>query len=72
MSATLEYFSAGGNALPQPAIDGLLAAFVAAGRTSASGQVELLLNGGTNAAPSAAGLVDKATLVSRGWTVVTN
>lgn len=72
VSATLGYFSAGGCALPQPAIDGLLAAFVAAGRTSASGQVSLYLDGGTNAAPSAAGLVDKATLVSRGWTVGTN
>ena len=72
VSATLGDFRASGSALPQPAIDGLLAAFVAAGRTSASGEVKLYLNGGTNAAPSAAGLVDKATLVSRGWTVVTN
>jgi len=69
---TLGYFHAGTNALTQAAVDGILAAFVAAGRTSASGQVLLYLNGGTNAAPSAAGLVDKATLVSRGWTVVTN
>lgn len=72
VSATLGYFNAAGCALPQVAIDGLLAAFVAAGRTSASGQVWLYLDGGTNAVPSAAGLVDKATLVSRGWTVGTN
>ena len=72
VSATLGYFNAYGIALPQPAIDGLLAAFVAAGRTSASGQVRLNLGGSTNAAPSAAGLVDKATLVSRGWDVKKN
>jgi len=27
---------------------------------------------GTNAAPSAAGLLDKATLIARGWIVATN
>ena len=32
----------------------------------------LLLNGGTNAAPTGAGLTAKAALIARGWNVVTN
>ena len=60
------------NQLTQTAVDTILAAFVAAGRTSASGTVTLNLGGAGNSAPSAAGLTDKSTLQSRGWTVVTN
>ena len=70
--ASLGNFRAETNNLPQTAVDTILAAFVAAGRTSASGTVTLNLGGAGNAAPSAAGLTDKATLQSRGWTVTTN
>ena len=72
VSATLGHLNAYGNALPQAAIDGLLAAFVAAGRTSASGRVWLFLAGGTSSAPSAAGLLDRDILASRGWNVTVN
>ena len=70
VTQTLGYFDASTNALTLAAVDSILAAFVAANRTT--GSRELYLQGGTNAAPSAAGLADKATLVSRGWTVLTN
>lgn len=70
VSATLGEFKAANNLLPQATVDALLAAFVAAGKASGTRVLEL---GGTgNATPSAAGLADKATLVSRGWTVTTN
>ena len=72
VSATLGSFQAQNNQLPQSAVDAILAAFVAAGRTSADGQVLLNLGGTGNAAPSAAGVTDKNTLISRGWTVTTN
>ena len=70
VSATLGDFQAQNNLLTQAAVDAILAAFVAAGR--ASGTRVLNLGGTGNAAPSAAGLADKATLQSRGWTVTTN
>ena len=70
VSATLGVFQAHNNVLTQSAVDGLLAAFVAANKTT--GTRILNLDGTGNSAPSAAGLVDKATLVSRGWTVTTN
>lgn len=58
-----------GNALSQASVDHVLAVCVAAlGFTS--GQVAL--TGGTNSAPSAAGLINKATLIGRGVTVTTN
>jgi hypothetical protein len=38
----------------------------------ANGQVLLNLGGTGNAAPSSAGVTDKNTLISRGWTVTTN
>lgn len=72
VSATVATFLANDNFLPQSAVDGLLAAFVAAGRTSASGTCVLNLGGTGNATPSAAGLANKATLQARGWTVTTN
>lgn len=62
-------FNFQGNALNQASVDGILARCVAnAGYVS--GQV--LLAGGTNSAPSAGGLADKATLIGRGVTVTTN
>jgi hypothetical protein len=72
ISATLGNFQAQSNLLTQSAVDAILAAFVAAGRTSASGTCILNLDGTGNSAPSATGLTDKATLQSRGWTVTTN
>jgi hypothetical protein len=63
-------FQAQNNLLTQAAVDAILAAFVAAGRNS--GTRTLNLGGTGNATPSATGLANKATLVSRGWTVTTN
>ena len=70
VSATLGDFSANGNQLTAAAVNALLAAFVAAGRTT--GTRTLRLEGGSNAAPTGQGITDKATLESRGWTVTTN
>jgi len=56
------------NVLVQSAVDAILAAFVAAGATGGT----LNVGGSGNASPSATGLTDKSTLVSRGWTVTTN
>lgn len=63
-------FQATNNLLTQFAVDAILAAFVAAGRNS--GTRVLNIGGTGNAAPSAAGITDKNTLISRGWTVTTN
>jgi hypothetical protein len=57
------------NLLTQAAVDAILAAFVTAG---AVGAYQLNAGGTGNATPSAAGLANKATLVTRGWTVTTN
>ena len=54
-----------GNSLTQASVNGLLVALAAG--TSSGGDVDL--SGGLNAAPGAAGLAAKATLVGRGWTV---
>lgn len=70
VSITLGEFRADGNALNVASINALLAAFVAANKTT--GTRTLNLSGGTNAAPTGQGITDKATLVSRGWTVTTN
>jgi len=70
VSATLGDFNANVNSLTQSAVDAILAAFVAANKTT--GTRVLNLGGTGNATPSAAGLADKATLVTRGWTVTTN
>lgn len=70
VSATLGNFQAQNNLLTADAVNGLLAAFVAAGR--ASGTRTLNLGGTGNAAPTGQGITDKATLQSRGWTVTTN
>jgi hypothetical protein len=59
---------ASGCALPEGEVDGVLDALdVAAGE---DGTVDL--SGGTNAPPSAAGLVSKAALQVKGWTVTVN
>lgn len=70
ISSTLGDFQAQNNLLPVETINALLAAFVAAGRNS--GTRGLNLGGTGNAAPTGQGLTDKATLISRGWTVTTN
>ena len=70
VSATLGDFQAQNNLLTGAAVNAILAAFVAAGRTT--GTRVLNLGGTGNAAPTGAGITDKATLVSRGWTVTTN
>ena len=70
VSNTLGNFQAQNNLLTQAAVDSILAAFVAANRTT--GTRVLNLGGTGNAAPSAAGVTDKNTLISRGWTVTTN
>ena len=70
MSNTLGDFQAQNNLLTQAAVDAILAAFVAANRTT--GTRILNLGGTGNAAPSATGVTDKNTLISRGWTVTTN
>lgn len=68
--ASLGNFSANTNLLPAAAVNAILAAFVAANR--ASGTRVLDLGGTGNDAPTGQGVTDKATLVSRGWTVTTN
>jgi hypothetical protein len=70
VSATLGDFWANTNQLTAAAVNAILAAFVAAGRST--GTRVLNLGGTGNAAPTGQGITDKATLVSRGWTVTTN
>jgi hypothetical protein len=57
------------NALNQATVDNILERAVASPLLTAG---VLQLDGGTNAAPSAAGLVNKNTLITRGMTVNTN
>jgi hypothetical protein len=71
VSVTLENFQAQNNELTSTAVNAILSAFVAAGRTSANGGCILNLGGTANAAPTGQGLTDKSTLISRGWTVTT-
>ena len=70
VSATLGDFQAQNNLLSASAVNAILAAFVAANKTT--GTRILNLGGTGNAAPTGQGITDKATLVSRGWTVTTN
>jgi hypothetical protein len=63
-------FDAQGNQLTSTAVNAILAAFVAANRTT--GTRLLNLGGIGNAAPAGQGITDKAILISRGWTVTTN
>jgi hypothetical protein len=70
VSNTLGDFQSQNNQLSTTAVNDILAAFVAANRTS--GTRILNLGGTGNAAPTGQGLVDKQTLIDRGWTVTTN
>ncbi len=56
------------NALTEASVDNILATLDEAGVLN--GQLDI--NGGTNATPSAAGLVSKASLEGKGWTVINN
>lgn len=58
------------NALTESVVDNILARVDAS--PNPSGLRFLLLQGGTNATPSASGLVSKASLIGKGWTVSTN
>ena len=68
----MAYLSLQNNLLTSTAVNAVLAALVAAGRTSASGTCVVNVGGTGNAAPTGQGITDKATLISRGWTVTTN
>jgi hypothetical protein len=70
VSNTISNFQAQNNQLTSTSVNAILAAFVAANRTS--GQRILNLGGTGNAAPTGQGVTDRATLVARGWTVTTN
>ena len=70
VSNTLGDFHAQNNQLTSTAVNAILAAFVVANKTT--GNRTLLLAGTGNAAPTGQGLTDKATLISRGWTLTTN
>ena len=61
-------FDFSANALTQVSVDGILSTLDAAGQSNGTLQLE----GGTNSTPSAAGLVSKANLVGKGWTVTNN
>ena len=70
VSINLGTFVANNNLLSSSAVNAILAAFVAANKTT--GTRILNLGGSGNAAPTGQGITDKATLISRGWTVTTN
>jgi hypothetical protein len=70
VSNTLGTFQAQVNQLTSAAVNAILAAFVAANKTT--GTRILNLGGVGNGAPTGQGITDKATLISRGWTVTTN
>jgi len=59
------------NALPAAAVNQILADFVVS--LGIGGRVTCTVNtsGGTNAAPTGQGILDKATLIAAGWTVTT-
>jgi hypothetical protein len=61
-----------GNALSAGNVNAILSWYVSQGTFSATNAQELDLSGGTNAAPTGQGIVDKATLIGNGWTVTTN
>lgn len=58
------------NALTQSCVDNILAKVDAS--PTPSGSKSLQLQGGTNSTPSAGGLVSRASLIGKGWTVSTN
>jgi hypothetical protein len=70
VSNSLGSFQAQNNRLTSSAVNAILAAFVAAGRTT--GTRQLFLHFGTNGAPTGQGLTDRQILLNRGWDVRTN
>jgi Leucine-rich repeat (LRR) protein len=70
ISVTCTSFTATSCSLPQSAVDQILADFVTNLGSRPVGTISL--GGSGNAAPSAAGIVNKNTLVTAGWTVTTN
>ena len=62
------------NALDVTSVNAILALFVSLDGTNGTTlfNADILLNGGTNAAPIGQGLIDKATLEARGCTITTN
>jgi hypothetical protein len=69
---SLSYIDMSGNALPAAAVNQVLADFVVSLGISGRVVCTVTLSGGTNAAPTGQGILDKATLVAAGWTVTTN
>lgn len=65
---TTANFDGSACALNQATVDAVLSGLVAGGQNNGT----CALDGGTNATPSVAGLVNKATLVGNGWTVTNN
>lgn len=65
VSNTLGHFVAANNQLTSAAVNAILAAFVAANKTT--GTRLLNLAGSGNAAPTGQGLTDRQTLLNRGW-----
>lgn len=70
VSPSLGDFQAQDNQLNSAAVNAILAAFVAANKTT--GVRVLLLGGSGNEPPTGQGITDKATLASRGWVINTN
>lgn len=68
----LTFISLGVNAFSSAAVNQILADCVAS--LSISGRVacSVFTQGGTNGAPTGQGIIDKAALITAGWTVVTN
>lgn len=66
------YPNLAGNALDADSVNEVLSYMVAQFPEAVSGELILTLTGGTNAAPTGQGLINKATLISNGWTVTTN
>lgn len=75
VSNFLGNFQAQNNNLPSTAVNGILASFVAAGRTTVTPQVNgtciLNVGGAGNFRPTGQGVTDVITLRSRGWTITT-
>jgi hypothetical protein len=69
VSNNLGLFDASNNLLTAPAVNSILAAFVAANKPAGS---KFLALSGSNAAPTGQGLIDKGILISRGWNVGTS
>jgi len=69
VSNTLGNFQAQNNLFTSSTVNTILSTFVAANKLTGT---RILNLGGTNAAPTDQGITDKATLISRGWTITTN